>query len=117
MASSMTAKARTWILGLAIVGLALAGASSWVHYKLLTDASYTSLCDLSTTFNCSTVYMSRFGSVGGVPVALGGVIWFALVALIAGFATPGKSSEAAGGYIFGLATIGLAVIIYLAYAS
>jgi protein-disulfide isomerase/uncharacterized membrane protein len=113
----MTAKARTWILGLALLGLGLASYSSWVHYKLLTDASYTSPCDLSAKLSCSTVYMSRFGSVAGVPVALGGVFWFGLVALIAGFAKPGKESAAAGGYIFGLATIGLAVILYLGYAS
>ena len=113
----MTTKARAWILGLALLGLGLAAASSWVHYKLLTDASYTSPCDLNATFSCSTVYMSRFGSFAGVPVALGGVIWFGLVALIAGFAKPGQASAAAGGYIFGLATIGLAVILYLGYAS
>lgn len=114
----MTSQARAWILGLALLGLGLASASSWVHYKLLTDASYTSPCDLNATFSCSTVYMSRFGAVAGVPVALGGVVWFGLVALIAGFAKPGKDgASAAGGYIFGLATVGLAVILYLGYAS
>lgn len=113
----MTPKARMWILALAVAGLGLATASAWVHYKLLTDASYVSPCDVSARLSCSTVYMSRFGSIAGVPVALGGVIWFGLVALIAGFAKPGKQGAAAGGYIFALSTIGLAVILYLGYAS
>ena len=44
--------------------------SSYVHYKLLTDASYTSACDVSTTVNCTQAYLSRYGSLWGVPVAL-----------------------------------------------
>jgi protein-disulfide isomerase len=39
------------------------------------------------------------------------------VALLAGLATPGRKDSVAGAYIFALATVGLAVILYLAYAS
>src|SRR5262249_10229628 len=99
----------------------LATYSSWVHYKLLTDPTYVSPCDINQRFNCTQVYLSRFGSVGGVPVALGGVIWFGLVALVAGWRRqPSPKADApdpTGGYLFALATIGLAVILYLGYAS
>ena len=114
----MTSRSRWLILGLALLGLGFASSSAWVHYKLLTDASYISPCDINDTFNCTQVYLSRFGSVAGVPVALGGVIWFAIVAMVAGFSRPGEDGTSpAGSYVFAMATIGLAVILYLGYAS
>jgi uncharacterized membrane protein/protein-disulfide isomerase len=113
----MSSRNRAIILVLALLGLGFAGASSWVHYKLLIDPSYISPCDLNATFSCSQVYMSQYGSLFGIPVALGGVAWFALVALIAAFAQPNDKTSAAGSYIFVLATIGLASILYLGYAS
>ena len=112
----MTPKARTLILAFALAGLVFASWSAWVHYRLVTEPGYTSVCDVNATLNCSAVYMSRYGSFAGVPVALGGMIFFGLVALVAGFASTDNKS-AAGGYIFALATIGLAVILYLGYAS
>ncbi|HXT72084.1 MAG TPA: vitamin K epoxide reductase family protein [Vicinamibacterales bacterium] len=112
----MSARSRWLILVLALVGLGFASASTWVHYKLLTDASYTSPCDINATFNCSQVYLSPYGSIGGVPVAIGGMFWFGLVALVAAFATTGKASPA-GTYLFLLGTVGLAVILYMAFRS
>lgn len=113
----MSPRLRWLILGLAVVGLAFAGSSTWVHYKLLTDPTYVSPCDINASFNCSQVYMSRFGSVWGVPVALAGVVWFGLTALLAGFAEPGRKDSPVVGYLFGWSTIGLATILYLGYAS
>ena len=112
----MTAKSRIVILVLALVGLAFAGASTWVHYKILTDASYISPCDVNSTFNCSQVYLSPYGSLWGVPVAIGGMFWFAVVAAIAAFGRVGKG-EAAGSYIFALSIAGMAAVLYLGYAS
>jgi uncharacterized membrane protein/protein-disulfide isomerase len=119
----MSARSRLIILSFALLGLGFATSSAWVHYKLLTDASYTSPCDINQVFNCSQVYLSRYGSVAGVPVALGGAFWFVLVALVAWMSTPKAASElpaspAPGGtYLFALATIGMAVILYLGYTS
>jgi uncharacterized membrane protein/protein-disulfide isomerase len=114
----MSRRARLLVLGLALAGLALAGASTWIHGRLLTDPTFQSPCDVTATFNCTEVYLSRFGSVGGVPVALGGVLWFALVGLLAAFAEPDRREEPGPErYLFPLATLGLAVIFYLAYAS
>src|SRR6187551_191938 len=113
----MSSRARWIILLLALAGLGFAGASTWVHYRLLTDATYVSPCDVNATFNCSQVYLSRFGAVGGVPVALGGILWFALVTLLAVFARPGDAKDPSGGYVFAASLVGLAVIAYLSYAS
>ena len=102
---------RTLILALATIGLGAATMSSYVHYKLLTDASYTSACDVSSTISCTQAYLSPYGSLWGVPVALGGVMFFAMVLVIAGLAgRPGaKGRENAPGYIFALSTLGAVV--------
>jgi uncharacterized membrane protein/protein-disulfide isomerase len=114
----MSPRIRWWFLGFALLGLAFAGSSAYVHYKLITEPNYVSPCDINAAFNCTQVYLSRYGSLWGVPVALGGVFWFGLVALIAAFSPPkaDKSSPAAS-YVFALATIGLAAVLYLGYAS
>lgn len=113
----MSSSTRWLILGLALVGLGLSTASTWVHYQLLTDPTYVSPCDVNAALSCTQAYTSRFGSVAGVPTALGGVVWFGLVALIAGLARPTEEQSVAGAYLFALATVGLAVILYLGYAS
>lgn len=113
----MSAQNRWVILALSLVGLAFAGASTWVHYRTLVDPAYVSPCDVSATFNCTQVYLSRFGAVAGVPVAIGGLIWFGLTTLIAAFARPGEGPSVAAGYLLVLGVIGLVTIAYLAYAS
>jgi len=115
----MSARSRWIILSLALIGLGFATYSAFVHYKILTDATYSSPCDINATFNCSQVYLSPYGSVAGVPVALAGVFWFGLVALVAFASTPGtKTSGLPGGsYLFAISTIGLAVVLYLGYTS
>jgi uncharacterized membrane protein/protein-disulfide isomerase len=115
----MTRTQRLLLLVFAAIGLIAALTSSYVHYQLLTDPSFTSFCDVNSTMNCTQAYLSRYGSVWGVPVAAAGVLFFALVLALAGLAGPPKSPsrENAPGYIFALSTIGLAFILYLAWAS
>jgi len=116
----MTAKTRLWILILSIAGLGFSGASAWVHYRLLTDPTYTSPCDINATFSCTQAYVSAYGSVWGIPVAILGMAWFALVALIAAFGRPsadGKPAGATSTYVFALSIVGLAAVLYLGYAS
>ncbi len=113
----MTPRLRWFLVASALVGLAVSGASIWVHYRLLTDPTYISPCDVGATFNCTEVYLSRFGAVGGVPVAVGGVIWFGLAGLVAGFARTDGRPSAAAAYLTVLGVIGLGVSLYLAYVS
>ena len=87
-------KSRTPLLLFAILGLGASLASSYVHYNLLMDRSFTSFCDVSATVSCTQAYLSQYGSFLGVPVALAGVFFFA--------ARPGprgaqRPQDAAGG--------------------
>ena len=114
---SMSTTNRWVILVLSLAGLGFAGASTWVHYRLLTDPSYVSPCDVNATFNCTQAYLSRFGTVAGIPVAIGGLVWFGLTALIVAFARPTSGPSAASGYLFALSIVGLGTVLYLGYVS
>jgi uncharacterized membrane protein/protein-disulfide isomerase len=107
-----------WLVVAALVGLDFATASAWVHYNILSDPLYSSVCDVSATFSCTEAYTSRFGSVAGVPVALIGVVYFAFVLVLVAMCQ--KSSTArqnVAGYTFAVSTLGLAGVLYLGYAS
>ena len=107
-----------WFAALGLIGLAFASASTWVHYKILNDPTYASFCDVSSTLNCTEAYTSRFGAFGGVPVALFGLLFFAgMLALIALCSPSPTASRNLPGYVFLASTIGLAAVLYLAYAS
>ncbi len=108
-----------WMAILACVGLAAAATSTYVHVRMLTDPGYASFCDINASVSCTQVYQSRYGSVLGVPVALGGVVWFSAVLLLmyAGVRAPRASVPHVAGYLLLWSTIGLAVAMYMAYAS
>jgi uncharacterized membrane protein/protein-disulfide isomerase len=111
---------RPLLVVLALVALAASVASMYVHYKLIADPSYVSFCDVSEKVSCEAVYRSSYGTVYGVPVAAGGVIWSALVLALVGYGMRAPRSEAAGrvaGYVFLLSVVGLASVFYFGYAS
>ena len=115
----MSKVSRTLLMAFAALGLGAASASSYVHYHLLTDPSYSSFCDVNATVNCTQAYLSAYGSFLGVPVALFGVFYFALVLLLVGFGGRAGSTARDGipAYIFAISTVGLAFILYLGWAS
>lgn len=115
----MTSVSRRWVLVLTLVGLAASLSSTYVHYRLVVDPSYTSFCDINTSVSCTDVYQSRFGSIAGVPVALAGSLWFVLVLLLTTLGGRGSAvgRENVPAYLFALSTLGLAAVLYLAYAS
>jgi uncharacterized membrane protein/protein-disulfide isomerase len=115
----MSKVSRTLLMAFAALGLGAASASSYVHYHLLTDPTYSSFCDVNATVSCTQAYLSAYGSFLGVPVALFGVFFFTLVLLLAGFGgRPGSTAgDAIPAYIFALSTVGLAFILYLGWAS
>jgi uncharacterized membrane protein/protein-disulfide isomerase len=106
-----------WIL--ALCGLAASATSLYVHYQMLAQPGYVSFCDINQTVSCQQAYLSRYGSAFGVPVALYGVIWFGFVLVLAflGAAGPESVRESLPAYLFATATVGLAVILYMAYAA
>jgi uncharacterized membrane protein/protein-disulfide isomerase len=115
----MTRRAFSLLLAFTILGLGTSGTSAWVHYRLLNDPLYTSFCDINTTVSCTQSYLSAYGSLFGTPVALFGVLWFVavLALVVAGRPGSGRFSENVPGYVFALSTIGLAMVIYLAYGA
>jgi len=115
----MSSKSRTLVLAFAVLGLIASSVSTYVHYKLLTQTGYESFCDVNATVSCTQAYVSQYGSFMGVPVAIGGVIFFATVVVLAGIAGRAASAaqENAPGYIFALSTMALAFVLYLGWAS
>src|SRR4029453_6664493 len=115
----MTKLSRALLLAFAALGLGAASTSSYVHYQLLTDPGYSSFCDVNATVNCTQAYLSAYGSLLGVPVALFGVFFFTLVLLLAGVGGRAGSTvrDAVPAYIFAISTVGLAFILYLGWAS
>ncbi len=115
----MTRIARLLAAGFALLGLGASAASSYVHYRLLTDQAYSSFCDVSAAVSCTGAYLSPYGSVMGVPVAVAGIVFFAVILLLATItAAPGSGArDTAAGYILVLSLAGLAFSAYLARAS
>jgi uncharacterized membrane protein/protein-disulfide isomerase len=129
----MTAQTRKLLLALALLGLAASAVSTYVHYTLLTDPTYTSFCDVNASVSCTQAYLSKYGSLIGIPVAVLGLLFFAVVLLMVVFAkaprvipsgkkaraveaasVPGENVTA---YVFALSAIGLLFTLYLAWAS
>jgi len=116
----MNKYARPLILILAFVALGASIAALYVHYRIIKDPTYSSFCDISETVSCEAVLESSYATVRGVPVAAGGVVWSALVLLIAGLGMRRDNADgyaASAGYIFVLATVALSAVLYLGYAS
>jgi uncharacterized membrane protein/protein-disulfide isomerase len=106
-------------LASALLGLGVSTAAAYVHYQHIADPSYTSFCDVNASVSCSQIYASQYGTFAGVSVAVFGVIWFAFATLLTLVALLGSPAvrESAPAYLFAASTIGLAVVLYLGYAS
>ena len=115
----MTAATQRLLVAFVLIGLGASGASTYVHAQLLSDPAYVSFCDVNATVSCSQVYLSRYGSVARLPVGYLGVLWFALSGLLLVGARRGtpKLRARVPAYLFAWSTVGLAVVLYLAYAS
>src|SRR5947209_18918154 len=115
----MSRRAALFALLCAVVGLGASTAAAFTHYHLLYDPAYRSFCDVNETISCTQVYLSRFSTVRGIPVALFGATAFAAAGLLSISALNARETvrESVPGYLFVLSTLSLAVILYLGYAS
>ena len=113
----MSLSSRALVSISAAIGLLAAGTSLYVHYGLLTSSGSSSFCDLNQTINCTQAYLSQYGEIRGVPVALGGVLYFALVLVGAAIAWKKPSGDHVPAYIFAMSVPALAFVVYLAYAA
>ena len=114
----MSPLARKLLIGFAVLGLIASSAATYVHYNLIRNPDYSSFCDINATVTCKAAYLSRYGSIGGVPVAVGGIVFFAWVLLML-WGARGRSriADSTPAYLFAGSTLGLAVVLYLGYAS
>ena len=114
----MSALARKLLIAFALLGLIASSAATYVHYHLVRNPDYSSFCDINATVSCKAAYLSRYGSIAGVPVAVGGILFFTWVLMLL-WGSRGKSriEDSAPAYIFAGSTLALAVVLYLAYAS
>lgn len=115
----MTTTVRRLLIAFALVGLGASLTSTYVHYRLLQQPGYLSFCDVSATISCTEVYRSRYATMAGVPVAIGGALWFGFVIVLVGTSARARDAfkENAAGYVFALSTLALGVTLYLGYAS
>ena len=99
-------------------GSAASSAATYVHYNLIRNPGLFELLRHQRDGLVQAAYLSRYGRSAGVPVAVGGVLFFAWVLLMV-WGSRGKSriEDSAPAYIFAGSTLALAVVLYLAYAS
>ena len=116
----MSGKYRIGLVLFALLALGASIAALYVHYRLMVDPNYSSFCDVNATVSCEQVLESAYGRVFGIPVAAGGAIWSGLVLLLSLYGMRQPTTDPANrtaGYVFVLATIGLAAVFYFAYTS
>src|SRR5437764_13517275 len=78
----MSSQARKLLTVFGVLGLGASSAATWVHYHLIKNPDYSSFCDINATVTCKEAYLSRYGSVAGVPVAVGGLIFFVWILIM-----------------------------------
>jgi uncharacterized membrane protein len=99
----MTDRLRTAAVACCVVGLAIAGYLTYVHY-----AGISPVCEIA--HGCEKVQTSEWSKVAGVPVALLGLLGYA--AILAAVLIPGETALTAAA---GLAVVGFGFSAYLTY--
>jgi vitamin-K-epoxide reductase (warfarin-sensitive) len=111
MQSAMNASVRRvfqLITILALAGIVVSSVSLRHHY----GTSQTTYCDFGASFNCDIVNRSIYSSVLGVPVALIGILGYALLLVVATF----YRKKAESPFMLLIAsTAGLGFALYLTY--
>lgn len=93
---------------LAVAGVMVSSVSLYHHYG--TDAA--SYCDFGQSFNCDIVNRSTYSTIFGIPVALIGVVGYAMLLVLA---TVFRSKPEVPGILLLAAVGGLGFALYLTY--
>ena len=119
MPMSPLARRLVWVL--ALVGLAASLTSLYVHYQLLVQPGYASFCDINADGQLPAGVPEPLRQRrAACPVALFGVDLVRLRARArarSGTSGPPPVRESIPAYLFATSTIGLAVVLYMAYAA
>jgi vitamin-K-epoxide reductase (warfarin-sensitive) len=105
-----TASVMTAIALVAVAGIAVSSVSLYEHFA----TSTTSFCNFSSTFNCDLVNRSAYSTVLGVPVALVGIMGYALIAVLA---TVYRKQAQTPVLLLTASVVGLGFALYLAYVE
>ena len=93
-----------------IVGAAASALALQHHYRR--DSS--SFCNFNTTFNCDVVNRSAYSEVGGIPVALGGLLAYLFMLGLCVFQNKKQDTPA---LLLLLSLTGLLLSLYLTYVE
>ena len=99
----MTDRLRTVAIAISVVGIAIAGYLTYVHY-----AGISPVCEIA--HGCEKVQTSEWSKVAGIPVAVLGLLGY--VGILAALLIPGETAATAAA---GMALIGLGFSAYLTY--
>ena len=99
----MTDRLRTVAIAISVVGIAIAGYLTYVHY-----AGISPVCEIA--HGCEKVQTSEWSKVAGIPVAVLGLLGY--IGILAAVLIPGEAAATAAA---GMALVGLGFSAYLTY--
>jgi len=105
------------VLALGLAGIGLAAWLVFIHLTLQADPDAGSACNLGAYFNCDIVNASRFASMGGVPIAYGALVFYALLTALALHELRGSDVRRVVVYCRILGTLAVLYSAYLAVLS
>jgi uncharacterized membrane protein len=113
MADTARATARSELVSFAfaLIGLAVSVYLTIEHY----DSSVTLACPESGTINCAKVTTSRWSHIGPVPVALLGLTFFVVMAILT--SPPAWRIRQLDAIRVGGAALGVASVVFLIWAE
>jgi len=98
----------TAIAVFAVIGMSVSSISLYHHF----GSSKSSFCDFGETFNCDMVNRSIYSTVLGIPVALIGILGYALLLVLA---TRFREKAETPWMLLLASVLGLGFAIYLTY--
>jgi len=98
----------TAIAVFAVIGMSVSSISLYHHF----GSSKSSFCDFGETFNCDMVNRSIYSTVLGIPVALIGILGYALLLVLA---TRFREKAETPWMLLVASVLGLGFAIYLTY--